>query len=92
MLLTVCRDCSSTLLQLDEMWLLPDGRHVARRRCPECQRIDTVSAHPLALWAWRRRSERAREELEQALLALIADVGELQVAVPADSVNGHSDA
>jgi hypothetical protein len=79
MLLTVCRDCCSKLLQLDALWLLPDGRHVARRRCPECQRVDTVSAHPLALWAWSRRSARQREELEQRLLELIEDVGELQL-------------
>jgi hypothetical protein len=71
MLLTVCRDCSSRLLQLEEMWLLPDGRHVARRRCPECQRVDIVSAHPLALWAWRRRSARQRLDLERGLLELI---------------------
>jgi hypothetical protein len=79
MLLTICRDCSSKLLQLDEMWLLPDGRHVARRRCPECQRVDTVSAHPLALWAWRRQGARQREELEHRLLELIEDAGELQL-------------
>jgi hypothetical protein len=79
MLLTVCRDCSSKLLQLDEMWLLPDGRHVARRRCPECQRVDIVSAHPLALWAWCRRSARQRDELEHRLLELIEDVGELRL-------------
>ena len=79
MLLTVCRDCSSKLLQFEEMWLLPDGRHVARRRCPECQRVDTVSAHPLALWAWRRQSARQRAELEQRLLELIEHVGALQL-------------
>ena len=79
MLLTVCRDCSSKLLQLDEMWLLPDGRHVVHRRCPECQRVDTVSAHPLALWAWSRRSARQRAELEHLLLQLIEDLGELQL-------------
>jgi hypothetical protein len=78
MLLTVCRDCSSKLLQLEGMWLLPDGRHIARRRCPECQRVDVVSAHPLALWAWRRRSAREREELEHRLLEVIEDVGELE--------------
>jgi hypothetical protein len=80
MLLTVCRDCSSKLLQLDELWLLPDGRHVARRRCPECRRVDTVSAHPRALWAWRRQGARQRAELEQRLLELIEDVGELHVS------------
>jgi hypothetical protein len=77
MLLTVCRDCSSKLLQLDEMWLLPDGRHVARRCCPECQRVDVVSAHPLALWAWCRRSARQREELEHRLLELVEGTAEL---------------
>jgi hypothetical protein len=79
MLLTVCRDCSSKLLQLEEMWLLPDGRHVARRRCPECERVDVVSVHPLALWVWCRRSARHREELERRLLELIEDVGELRL-------------
>jgi hypothetical protein len=78
MLLTVCRDCSSKLLQLDKLWLLPDGRHVARRRCPECQRVDTVCAHPLALWAWCHRSARQRDELAYGLLELIEDVGELE--------------
>jgi hypothetical protein len=61
------------------MWLLPDGRHVARRRCPECQRVDLVSAHPLALWVWSRRGARQRDELEQRLLELVEDRGELQV-------------
>ena len=55
-----------------------DGRHIARRRCPECQRIDTVSAHPLALWAWCRRSARQRDGLEHRLLVLIEDAGELR--------------
>jgi hypothetical protein len=73
MLLTACRECASKLLQLDAMWLLPDGRHVVRRRCPECQRVDTVSAHPLALWAWRRRSARQSDELVHGLLELIHD-------------------
>jgi hypothetical protein len=80
MLLTECRDCSSKLLQLEQMWLLPDGRHVARRRCPECQRVDTVSAHPLALWAWRRRIERQREDLERRLLEVVEDAGELRLS------------
>lgn len=80
MLLTVCRECSSKLLQLDELWLLPDGQHVARRRCPECGRVDTVTAHPLALWAWRRQSARQRDELEQRLLELVEDVGEQHVS------------
>jgi hypothetical protein len=80
MLLTVCRDCASKLLQLDEMWLLPDGRHVARRRCPECGRVDTVSAHPLAVWAWRRQIDRQRGALEHELLALVEGVGELSLA------------
>jgi hypothetical protein len=71
MLLTSCPACSSELLQLDEMWLLPDGLHVARRRCPECERVDTVSANPLALWAWRRRIDRERAMLERALLELV---------------------
>jgi hypothetical protein len=71
--LTSCRDCSSKLLQLDGMWLLPDGRHVARRCCPECGRADTVSANAIALWAWRRRSDRHRGELVRALLELIED-------------------
>jgi hypothetical protein len=73
MLLTSCRDCGSGLLQLESMWLLPDGRSVARRRCPECERIDTVSAHPLALWAWERAGARRRAELVQSLLELVED-------------------
>jgi hypothetical protein len=72
-LLTSCRDCSSKLLQLEEMWLQPDGQHVARRRCPECHRVDTVTANPLALWAWRRQSERERGELVRGLLEVIED-------------------
>ena len=88
MLLTVCRDCSSQLLQLDKMWLLADGRHVARRRCPECQRVDIVSAHPLALWAWCRRRARQREELERRLLELIEDRGALRL----DGIGQASDA
>jgi hypothetical protein len=71
MLLIACPACSSRLLQLDEMWLLPDGRHVARRRCPECDLVDTVTAHPLALWAWRRRIDRERVTLERVLLELV---------------------
>jgi hypothetical protein len=82
MLLTECRECSSKLLQLERMWLLPDGRHVATRRCPECQRVDTVAAHPLALWAWRRRSVRERNELVSELLELIEGDGALELAAP----------
>jgi hypothetical protein len=85
MLLTECRECSSKLLQLEQMWLLPDGRHVATRRCPECQRVDTVSAHPLALWAWRRRSVRERNELVFELLELIEGDAALEVAAPRES-------
>jgi hypothetical protein len=72
--LTSCRDCSSKLLQLDAMRLLPDGRNVARRRCPECGRVDTVCASLLALCAWQQRSEQQRGELVRLLLDLIDDV------------------
>jgi hypothetical protein len=78
MRLTVCRECSSQLLQLEALWLLPDGRQVARRRCPECKRVDTVSAHPLALWAWCRRIARQRDALERRLLELV-EAAELRV-------------
>ena len=76
MFLTSCRDCSSKFLQLDAMWLLPDGRGVARRCCPECGRVDTVCASPLALGAWRTRSEQQRGELVRLLLDLVDDVAE----------------
>jgi hypothetical protein len=76
MLLTSCRDCSSKLLQLDGVWLLPDGRHVARRSCPECGCVDTVCASPLALYTWRQRSEQQRGELVRLLLDVIDDVAD----------------
>ena len=76
MFLTSCRSCSSKLLQLDAIWLLPDGRHVARRCCPECGRVDTVCASSLALYAWRQRSEEQRGELVRLLLDLIDDVAD----------------
>jgi hypothetical protein len=92
MLLTACRDCSSKLLQLDRMWLLPDGRHVARRRCPDCGRVDTVSAHPLALWAWRRRSDSQREALEHDLLELVEGVSDLHLGELDDIDAAHPNA
>jgi hypothetical protein len=92
MLLTACRDCSSKLLQLDKLWLLPDGRHVARRSCPECRRVDTVSAHPLALWAWCRQHDRQREALEHELLQLVEAVEDLQLADLTNSDVTHPDA
>jgi hypothetical protein len=52
-----------------------------------------VSAHPLALWAWCRRSERLRDELEHRLLELIEDVGELRVngmGLASDAVRPHA--
>jgi hypothetical protein len=66
-LLTRCRDCSSRLLQLERVWLLPDGRHVARRRCPECGLVDHVTAAPDAIWSWRRVASCQRAGLERAL-------------------------
>jgi hypothetical protein len=66
-LLTRCRDCSSRLLQLERVWLLPDGRHVARRRCPECGLVDHVTAGADAIWAWRRVTACQRAGLERAL-------------------------
>jgi hypothetical protein len=62
--LTRCRDCSSRLLQLERIWLLPDGRHVARRRCPECELVDHVTASAEALWVWRRLARSQRDGLE----------------------------
>jgi hypothetical protein len=70
--LTRCPSCSSRLIQLDRLWLLADGRHIARRRCPECEIVDHVTADPAALWAWRRRSQRELERLESALRELAA--------------------
>jgi hypothetical protein len=77
-LLTRCRDCSSKLLQLDGMWLMPDGRHVARRRCPECERVDLVTASPEALWAWRRLARQQRDALEVTVHDLVAGALELE--------------
>jgi hypothetical protein len=51
------------LLQLDRVWLLADGRHVARRRCPECETVDHVTADPEALSVWRRRDRVRRYAL-----------------------------
>ena len=78
MLLTRCRDCSSKLLQLDGMWLMPDGRHVARRRCPECETVDLVTASPEALWAWRRLARQQRDRLECTAGDLVSGVLELE--------------
>jgi hypothetical protein len=77
-LLTRCRECSSKLLQLDGMWLMPDGRHVARRRCPECETVDLVTAGPEALWAWRRLARTQRDRLECAARDLVSGVPELE--------------
>ncbi len=76
--LTRCRHCSSKLLQLERMWLLPDGRHVARRRCPECEAVDDVTADPQALWAWRADSRRQRERIEQTVAELSEGVAVLE--------------
>jgi hypothetical protein len=80
--LTRCRQCSSKLLQLERLWLLPDGRHVARRRCPECAVIDDVTAAPEALWAWCSESRRHRDRLEQMALELAEGVAELEPLEP----------
>ena len=82
MLLTRCRDCSSKLLQLDGMWLMPDGRHVARRRCPECETVDHVTASPEALWAWRRLARQQRDALACTVRDLVAGVAELEPVEP----------
>jgi hypothetical protein len=76
--LTRCRVCSSRLLQLDRLWLLADGRHVARRRCPECGTVDHVTADPEALWAWHRQTQRHRAHLELTVLELAAGDRELE--------------
>jgi hypothetical protein len=76
--LTRCRDCSSKLLQLDGLWLLADGRHVARRRCPECETVDHVTASPEALWAWRLRAAHERARLQLEVQDLVSGVTELE--------------
>ena len=75
--LTRCRTCDSRLLQLERMWMLADGRHVAERRCPECQTCDTVTADALALHVWARRERRTRHALrhEAAAMASAPAVG-----------------
>jgi phage FluMu protein Com len=80
--LTRCRHCSSKLLQLERLWLLPDGRHVARRRCPECEVIDDVTAAPEALWAWCSDARRQRDRIEQTMLELAEGVAELEPLEP----------
>jgi hypothetical protein len=63
--LTSCRDCGSRLLQLERIWLLRGARHVAERRCPECQRRDSVVVEDAALAAWMRRERRLRAALRE---------------------------
>ena len=82
MFLTRCRDCSSRLLQLDRLWLLADGRHVARRRCPECGAVDHVTADPAALWAWRRQTQSDRDHVELILVELASGVREPELLPP----------
>lgn len=62
--LTLWRACSSRLLQLDRLWLLAEGRHVAWGRCPECGTVDHVTDDPAALWAWRRQTHGDHPQLE----------------------------
>jgi Zn ribbon nucleic-acid-binding protein len=81
MLLTRCAECSSKLLQLERMWLLVDGRHVAGRRCPECDTVDHVTASPEALWAWRRLAQRQRERLEQTVVELVEGIHAIEPAM-----------
>jgi hypothetical protein len=59
-------------LQLERVWLLPDGRHVALRRCPECGLVDHVTATPDAIWTWRRIARCQRDGLERSLHPPIA--------------------
>ena len=74
--LTSCRACDSKLLQLERVWVLEDGRHAARRRCPECGCVDTVTAGALALSVWRKVAMRRLARLERGLVeAPIALVG-----------------
>ncbi|MDX6580100.1 MAG: hypothetical protein QOJ47_1649 [Gaiellales bacterium] len=80
--LTRCRRCSSKLLQLERLWLLPDGRHVAERRCPECEGIDHVTATPEALWAWRSEARRQRDGMQRTMLELAEGVAELEPLEP----------
>jgi phage FluMu protein Com len=80
--LTRCRQCSSKLLQLERLWLLPDGRHVARRRCPECEAVDDVTAAPEALWAWCSEARRQRDRMERTMLELAEGVAELEPLEP----------
>src|SRR4051794_25551308 len=50
-----CRECDSKLLQLERIWLLADGRHIADRRCPECSTRDSVIVGPFATQFWLAR-------------------------------------
>jgi hypothetical protein len=65
-----CRACGSSLLQLERIWLLADGRHAAERRCPECERHDLVVADPRALAVWAKRERQLLETLEELAAAL----------------------
>ena len=65
--LTSCRECDSRLLQLERVWVLEDGRHAARRHCPECGCTDTVTAGALALSVWRKVAVRRLAQLERGL-------------------------
>ncbi len=65
-----CRRCDSSLLQLERMWLLADGRHAAERRCPDCDRHDMVVADPRALQIWANRERQLLETLEELAAAL----------------------
>ncbi len=78
-----CRECDSKLLQLERIWLLADGRHVAERRCPECETVDQVTADPQALWAWRRVARRQQAQLELAVHELVSGAHALEPQ-PAD--------
>jgi hypothetical protein len=66
--LTRCRACGSRLLQVDRVWLIHDGRHVVDRRCPDCERRDSVAVEPRVLAVWLRRERRLRADL-RALVA-----------------------
>jgi hypothetical protein len=78
MYLTRCRHCDSKLIQLEQLWLTPDGRQVAHRRCPECEIVDDVIADPRALWAWAAAERRHREAIERSVLELADGVAELE--------------
>jgi hypothetical protein len=61
-----CRECDSKLLQLERVWMLADGRHIADRRCPECGTRDSVVVGMFATRLWLAREQRLRRDVKKA--------------------------